>query len=322
MLEGLDISGSAMHLITYLFKKTFFLFCSLFILATLTFILMKTIPGDPFSKEQSLTKATSETLLKHHGLDKSWPEQYKNFLTSITKGDLGTSLRSQNLSVNQLIHDAFPTSVYLGLQSLLIALSISLILGLICALRPDSGYDRLIQIFLALGISIPSFILATILQYIFSIQLHWLPIARWGTFAQSILPSITLAALPTAFMTRLIRNNLLEVLQMDYIKSAKAKGLHPITILLRHALRNALLPVLSYLGPLTSILLVGSFIVENIYSIPGLGQWYVISVSNRDYPLIMGLTLFYSFLLMTLMFLMDLAYGCLDPRIRLARQEV
>ncbi len=174
---------------------------------------------------------------------------------------------------------------------------------------------------MALGISVPSFILATLLQYIFAIKWHLLPIARWGSFAQTILPSVTLALLPTAFMTRLIRSNLLEILQMDYIKTAKAKGLHPLSILWRHAIRNALLPVLSYLGPLISILLVGSFIVENIYTIPGLGQWYVKSVSNRDYPLIMGLTLFYSFLLMTLMFIMDLAYGLLDPRIRIARQE-
>jgi oligopeptide transport system permease protein len=283
---------------------------------------MKAIPGDPFSKEQSLSQETSQTLIKYHGLDQSWPQQYRKFLASIIKGDLGTSLRYQYLTVNQLIQDSFPTSVYLGLQSLFIALSVSLILGLLCALKPDSWQDYLIQIFMSLGISIPSFILATLLQYLFAIKWDLLPLARWGSFSQTILPSVTLALLPTAFMTRLIRNNLLDVLQMDYIKTAKAKGLHPFTILWRHALRNALLPVLSYLGPLISILLVGSFIVENIYSIPGLGQWYVKSVSNRDYPLIMGLTLFYAFLLMILMFFMDLAYGLLDPRIRLTKQEI
>lgn len=309
-----------MDSLKFITKKLFFLFCSLLILATLTFILMKSIPGDPFSKEQSLSQEASQALIKHHGLDRSLFTQYQNFLTSLLMGNLGSSLRYQSLTVNQLILEAFPTSVYLGLQSLLIALSISLTLGLICALRPNSLQDRAIQLFMALGISVPSFILATLLQYFFAIKWHLLPIARWGSFAQSILPSITLAALPTAFMTRLIRNNLLEVLQMDYIKTAKAKGLHPLTILWKHALRNALLPVLSYLGPLMSILLVGSFIVESIYSIPGLGQWYVKSVANRDYPLIMGLTLFYSFLLMLLIFMMDVMYGYLDPRIRISQK--
>lgn len=282
---------------------------------------MKAIPGDPFSQEQTLSKESRQNLLKYHGLDQSWWQQYEGYFTSLLKGDLGTSLRYQNKSVNQLINERFPTSAYLAMQALLIAMTLSLVGGIICALRPNSWQDRLIQIVMALGISIPSFILASLLQYIFSIQLHLLPLARWGSFAQTILPSLTLAALPTAFMTRLIRNNLIEVLQMDYIKTAKAKGIHPFLIIWRHALRNALIPVLSYLGPLISILLVGGFIVENIYSIPGLGQWYVNSVSNRDYPLIMGLTLFYSFLLMSLIFLVDLAYGILDPRIRLIKQE-
>jgi oligopeptide transport system permease protein len=306
-----------MQIILYLLRKSVYWLCSLFVLATLTFTLMKAIPGDPFSQEQSLSLEAHEALMKHHGLNQTWMEQYQSYLASILRGDLGSSLRYQNRSVTQLIRDSFPTSALLGLQSLMIALSLSFCLGLICALKPDSWRDRLIQIFMALGISIPSFILATVLQYIFSIKLQWLPLARWGTFAQTILPSITLAALPTAYMTRLIRNNLLEVLQMDYIKMAKAKGLHPFTLLWRHALRNALLPVLSYLGPLTSALLVGSFIVESIYSIPGLGQWYVNSVANRDYPLIMGLTLFYSFILMSLIFIIDLVYGLVDPRIRL-----
>lgn len=310
-----------MRLILYLLRKSVYWLCSLFTLATLTFTLMKAIPGDPFSQEQSLSQEAHEALMKHHALNQTWMEQYQSYLVSILKGDLGVSLRYHNRPVTQLIRESFPTSAFLGLQSLLIALSLSLCLGLICALKPESWRDRLIQIFMAFGISIPSFILATLLQYIFAIKLQWLPLARWGTFAQTILPSLTLAALPTAYMTRLIRNNLLEVLQMDYIKTAKAKGLHPFTILWRHALRNALLPVLSYLGPLTSVLLVGSFIIENIYSIPGLGQWYVNSVANRDYPLIMGLTLFYSFILMSLIFAIDLIYGLLDPRIRLIPQD-
>lgn len=311
-----------MTLTIFLFKKILYWITSLFILITLTFFLMKAIPGDPFSQEQSLTTESHASLLKYHGLEQSVMAQYKNYLFSILRGDLGTSLSYQNRTVNQLIKNNFPTSAYLGMQSLLIALTFSLILGLLCALKPESWYDRCIQVFMALGLSVPSFILATLLQYFFSIKWPLLPLARWGTFSHTILPSLTLAMLPTAFMARLIRNNLLEVLRMDYIKTAKAKGLHPLLVLWRHALRNALLPVLSYLGPLTSLLLIGSFIVENIYSIPGLGQWFVKSVSNRDYPLIMGLTLFYAMLLMTLNFIVDLMYGILDPRIRLTKQEI
>jgi len=308
-------------MLVYFFKKILFLLSSLFLLMTLTFILMKAMPGDPFSQEQAMSRQEHHSLLKQHGLNLSYLEQYKNYLYSTLKGDLGNSLIYQNRTVNRLIRETFPTSAYLGLQALTLALSLSLFLGLLCALKPDSPIDYLIQIVMALGISIPGFILATILQYLFSIKWHLLPIARWGTFSHTILPCLTLAALPTAFMTRLIRNNLLEVLQMDYIKTAKAKGLHPLVLLLRHALRNALLPVLTYLGPLASVLLIGSFIVENIYSIPGLGQWYVNSVTNRDYPLIMGLTLFYSLLLMSLNFIVDIAYGFLDPRIRIFSEE-
>ena len=295
---------------------------SFFILASLTFILMKMIPGDPFSAEQSLNAEAHRALLKHHGLNLSYLQQYKNYISELFKGHLGTSLVYQNYTVNQLIRESFPTSAYLGLQALLFAITLSLILGLVCAFRPNSWSDHLIQIGMALGISVPSFILATILQYFFSIKWHLLPLARWETFSHTILPTITLAALPTAFMTRLIRNNLMQILQMEYVKTAKAKGLHPFTILWKHALRNALLPVLSYLGPLTSVLLIGSFIVENIFSIPGLGQWYVKSVANRDYSLIMGLTLFYSFILMTLNFIVDIACGLLDPRIRIMPVEV
>jgi len=295
---------------------------SLFILISLTFLLMKTMPGDPFSQEQSLTSEGHQALLKHHGLDLSYFNQYKKYIGAIFKGDLGTSLIYHNRTVNQLISESFPTSAYLGLQALLLASSLSLLIGLLTALKPNSWGDQLIQVGMALGISIPSFILATILQYLFSVKWHLLPLARWGTFSHTILPTLTLAALPAAFMTRLIRNNLLQVLQMDYIKTARAKGLHPFTILWKHALRNALLPVLSYLGPLVSVLLIGSFIVETIYSIPGLGQWYVKSVTNRDYPMIMGLTLFYSLVLMTLTFLVDIASGFLDPRMRLFVKEV
>lgn len=310
-----------MNFLSFFIRKIGYWIVSLFILITLTFFLLKIIPGDPFSEKQALRQDMHIALLKHHGLDQSLFTQYTTYLHSILQGDLGYSLKFQDKSVNELIANSFPTSVYLGLQSLIIALTVSLSMGLYCALKPNSWSDRAIQLFMALGISVPGFILATLLQYLFAIKWQLLPLARWGTFAQTILPSVTLAALPTAFMTRLIRNNLLEVLQMDYIKTAIAKGLSPARVLWKHALRNALLPVISYIGPLTANLIVGSFLVEKIFSIPGLGQWYVISIANRDYPVIMGLTLFYAFLLMSLIFIVDLAYGLLDPRIRVSSRN-
>jgi oligopeptide transport system permease protein len=166
------------------------------------------------------------------------------------------------------------------------------------------------------GISVPSFILATLLQYLFAMQLDWLPVARWGSFAQSILPALSLGALPTAMIARLTRSNMVEVLQQDYILTAKAKGLSSFQLVYRHALRNALVPVVSYLGPLSANVLTGSFVVEKIFGIPGLGQWFVLSVTNRDYTLIMSLTIFYSAILMLSVFVVDIVYSLMDPRIK------
>ncbi len=301
----------------YIIRKSLALLCSLLIIASLTFFLMKMAPGDPFSEEQALRKDMHEALRQHYGLQHPWYIQYKDYLQNLLQGQLGYSLKYQGRSVNSIIYDGFAISAWLGLQAYTIALIFGVCLGALSALKANQWQDHCVLIFTTIGISIPSFILATLLQYVLAIYFPLFPLARWGTFAQALLPSFALAAAPMAFITRLTRAGLCEVLQTDYIKLARAKGLPFNYWLWRHGLRNALLPVLSYLGPLLANVLVGSFIIEKIFSIPGLGQWFVNSVANRDYPLIMGLTLFYSLLLLGAVFLVDLLYGIWDPRIRL-----
>jgi oligopeptide transport system permease protein len=283
---------------------------------------MKAVPGDPFSDEQGLRADMHQALIHKHGLDQSNFKQYLTYLFQVCQGHLGYSLKNPGRSVNQIIQESFPVSAYLGFQALFIALIGGMILGSIGALKKGKWEDLLILILTTLGISIPSFILAVLLQYVFAIKLGLLPLARWGSFAQTILPSLSLAFLPLAFMTRLIRTSLIEILQTDYIKTAKAKGLPSYKIFYSHALRNSLLPVISYLSQLLANILVGSFIIEKIFSIPGLGGWFVSSVMNRDYPVIMGLTLFYSTLLLLSVFLVDFIYSLIDPRIRVTQRDL
>jgi len=305
----------------YFLRKCLAFICSLFIIASLTFFLMNWIPGDPFSDEQTLRRDMHESLLQHHGLHRPWWIQYRDYLANVLQGHLGYSFKYPGRSVNSIIGEGFVISAQLGLQAFCTALFLGISLGTLSALHAHLWQDRSILIFTTIGISIPSFILATLLQYSLAIYFPLFPLARWGTFSQTILPSLALSAAPMAFIIRLTRTGVLAVLQTDYIKLARAKGLPLTHWLPKHALRNALLPVLSYLGPLLANVLVGSFVIEKIFSIPGLGQWFVNSVANRDYSMIMGLTLFYSFILLGAVFVVDLLYGVWDPRIRLAARE-
>lgn len=301
----------------YWLKKIGSLLVSLFVVATITFILMHIIPGDPFTDEKAIPEEIMQALNHHYGLDQPLYVQYGKYLKGIVTGDLGPSFKYEGRTVNDIIRSGFPVSLILGCEALLLALSMGILLGSFAALKKGRWQDHVLMIIGVLGISVPSFILATFLQYLFAMKLDLLPVARWGSFAQSILPACGLAALPTAFIARLTRSHMIEVLEQDYILTARAKGLTPYQILWRHALRNSLLPVMTYLGPLTATILTGSFIIEKIFGIPGLGQWFVLSVSNRDYTVIMGTTLFYSAFLILSIFFVDLLYTWIDPRIRL-----
>lgn len=304
----------------YLLRKIGYLLASLFCIITATFIMMKSIPGDPFSQEQALPPEILTVLRDHYGLNDPWYQQYLRYLQSVVTWDLGPSFKYKGRTVNAIIKEGFPVSAILGLEALALAVSGGVLLGTCAALYQKKWQDNVAILLSVICISVPSFILATLLQYLFAIKLGWLPVARWGTFAHSILPALSLAALPTAFIARLTRTSMLEVLEQDYIKTARSKGLSPLRVIVRHALRNALLPVLSYLGQLTTNIVVGSFIVERIFGIPGLGQWFISSISNRDYTVIMGMTVFYSILLLTTLFLVDLSYCFMDPRIRQTQQ--
>ena len=304
----------------YLLKRFASNLLALWVVVTVTFFLMKAIPGDPFTQEKALPKEILDSLYKHYKLDEPLYSQYGSYLKSILTWDLGPSFKYKARTVNEIIRSGFPISALLGLEAMVISICCGITLGSIAALKQNQWQDYLSMVVAVIGISVPSFILAAFLQYFLSIKLDLFPVARWGTFSQTVLPAISLAALPTAFIARLTRANMLEVLSMDYIKTARSKGLSNTTVIAKHALRNSLLPVISYLGMLTANILTGSFIIEKIFGIPGLGQWFINSITNRDYTVIMGITVFYSLLLLSAIFVVDLIYGWIDPRIKLGRE--
>lgn len=297
-------------------KKLFYALLSLLIVISLTFGLMKVIPGDPFQQEQALPAEIYQALCEHYGLNDPWHYQYTGYIKQISTFNLGPSLVYKESHVIDIIKTSFPTSALLGLEALLIAIPTGLLLGIWAAVREYGYQDRMIQIITMVGISIPSFILATLLQYILGMKMHLLPIACWGSFNQTILPALSLAALPAAFITHMTRRKMIEEFKQPYITTARAKGMSESCIIFKHALRNILIPLISYLGPLTGNILTGSFIIEKIFSVPGLGYWFVTSVLNRDYPLIMGITIFYCALLLLISLIVDIITLCLDPRLR------
>lgn len=302
-------------MIKLLFRKLFYVSCSVLMVLTLTFLLMKSIPGDPFQQEQALPKEIYEALRSHYGLNDPLVFQYLRYLEQLLTFEFGPSLIYKGRQVTQIIQDSFPISALLGATALVFAVPTGLLLGIYAANKQHRWQDSAVTLGAVIGISVPSFVMATLLQYLLAIKLHLLPIARWGSFAQVILPALSLAALPTAFIARMTRAKMVEEMKQGYVTTARSKGLTERSIILTHVVRNILPPILSYLGPLTAGILTGSFIVEKIYSIPGLGYWFVTSVSQRDYPLIMGITNFYCVLLLTASFFADLLCLLLDPRL-------
>jgi len=303
----------------FLLNRIGYTLLSLLVIVTATFFLMKAAPGDPFSEEQDLPKETMEALRSHYGLDDSMAVQYLKYVRSVATWDLGPSLKYKHITVNEFIAQGFPISATLGIEALLLAISAGVTLGTIAALYRSRWQDVTAMFFAVLGISVPSFIVASLLQYSLALKLHLFPVARWGTIWHTLLPAISLAALPTAFIARLTRTKMIETMRLDYIKVARMKGLSRRHIVFKHALRNALLPVVTYLGQLTANIIVGSFVVEKIFGIPGMGQVMITAVTNRDYTVIMGMTVFCSIILLVAILLVDIAYSFIDPRIRCSR---
>lgn len=308
-------------MLRYLLKRLGYIVISLFFIITITFFLMQLAPGGPFASERKLPPKIEEQMNEIYGLNDPIHVQYFDYLTRIAKWDFGPSFKYVGQSVNDIISRSFPYSLILGLEAIFLALAIGIFLGVIAALYHNKFGDYFAMVIAVLGISIPSFILATILQYVFALKLGVLPIAKLDSFAHTILPAIALAATPLAFIARLMRSSMLDVLNSDYIKTAKAKGLSGRVTIYRHGIRNAILPVVSYLGPLVVSILTGSFIIEKIFAIPGLGNEFVESVTNRDYTVIMGTTVFFSVLLLVSILIVDIIYGFIDPRIKITGKE-
>lgn len=310
-----------MALFAYLIRKFLYIVIVIFTVATLTFLMAHAIPGGPFTREKPLPPAVKKNIEARYKLDKPILNQYFDYLKNLIKLDLGPSFRYEALTVNDIIRQKFPISAVLGFIAIVIALFFGLSAGTISALYPHKWQDSLFMFLALLGVSIPSFILATFLMYLVGFKFGWFPVAGWGTPAHLVLPAFTLAAYPMAFIAKTIRTNMLEVLNQDYIKVARAKGLPERIVLTRHALKNAILPVVTYLGPLIASIFTGSFLVESIFAIPGLGKYFVSSIYDRDYTVIMGVTLFYCVLLVWLNFIVDISYSFIDPRIRIVKQH-
>lgn len=282
---------------------------------------MHTIPGGPFKKEKALPPAVQRNIEERYKLNDPLWKQYTDYLSNLVRGDLGPSFKYLGRSVNDIIRDGFPVSATLGAWAILFALVVGVPAGIISALNQNKWQDNAVMAIAIIGVSVPNFVIATLLMYVFAVKLRWLPVALWGTPKHVILPMIALAGFPAAFFARLMRSSTLDVLSQDYIRTARAKGLSWYAVVVKHVVKNAILPVVTYLGPLVAGILTGSFVVENIFAIPGLGRYYVTSIYNRDYTTIMGVTIFYSAFLVLLNFLVDIAYGWIDPRIKLVKAK-
>ncbi|MHC9537324.1 oligopeptide ABC transporter permease [Dellaglioa sp. BT-FLS60] len=301
----------------YLVKRIFYMLLTLFLVATITFFLMKLMPGSPYANQQKMTTEQLHIMNEQYGLNKPVWQQYAIYLLGLIKGDLGTSFQYSNQPVSYLISSRIGPSGQLGLQAIIFGLVIGIVIGAIGAINKNTWIDTSSTILSILGISIPSFVLAVLLQYYVGLKLGWLPIADWGGFSYTILPTIALGVGPLAETARFIRTEMVDVLSSDYIELAKAKGLTKFGVVFHHALRNSLIPLVTLIGPYTVALMTGSMVVENIFSIPGIGEQFVKSILTNDFPTIMGVTMLYSAGLVVVILLTDIIYGIIDPRIRL-----
>ena len=304
-----------MQTFAYLLKRIALAVLTIWVVITLTFFVMRAVPGGPFLGEKALTQEAMDALQAKYGLDKPLPQQYLTYLKDIvTRLDFGPSLKQRGRTVSEIIGQGLDVSVPLGLAAAAIATAAGLTLGAVAALRRNKLPDRLIMALTTAFVSMPSFIIGTFLLYLFAIELPILP-ANGAMAGGRILPIVTLALYPTAYITRLTRSSMLDVLGQDYIRTARAKGLSGGRILFGHALKNALLPVITYLGPMIANIVTGSLVVEQIFATPGIGRSFVSSISNRDYPMIMGTTIVLSVLIVTMNLLSDVVYKLVDPRI-------
>lgn len=301
----------------YVIKRVILAALTIFLVATITFFLMHTVPGGPFVAEKSISVQAQAALNEKFGMDKPLLVQYKNYMAGVLHGDFSLSLKQRGWNVSDIIKSRFPVSARIGGMAVLLALAIGIPLGSIAALNRGKWADNLIIVLATCGIAFPSFVICTVGMYFFGVHLGWLPTFGLTTPVHYILPVFALSFYPMAYITRLMRSSMLDVIGQDYMRTARAKGLSPAKCLFKHALRNAILPVVTYVGPMLAYTITGSFIVEKIFVIPGLGGQFVSSIQNRDYTVIMGTTIFLATLIILMNVVVDIVYKIIDPRIQL-----
>ena len=304
----------------YILRRVALMAVTLFIIISVTFLLVQFLPGSPFANEELLTETQLALLYEKYGLNEPIHIQYFNYIRNVLKGDFGVSFQFNNIPATQILADRAGPSIQLGLQAMVLGTTVGTILGIIAAVKQNTWIDTLTSTVAIGGRSVPNFVFAVLLQFIFAVVLEWLPIAFWRDgFLSSILPTIALAISPTAEAARFIRTEMIEVLNSDYIELAKAKGFSKIYIISKHALRNAIIPLLTILGPVTASLMTGSLVIENIFSIPGIGEQFTKSILVNDYPTIMGVTIMYSVILVVIILIVDILYGLIDPKMRVTQ---
>ncbi|MDN4523664.1 oligopeptide ABC transporter permease [Fictibacillus fluitans] len=302
----------------FVLKRLLYMLVTLFIITSFTFFLMKLLPGSPFNNEEKLTDQQKFILNEKYGLNDPVPVQYFNYMSNLAKGDLGVSFQYDNRPVSTMITERIGPSAVLGIEATIIGTIIGLILGIAAALKHNTSIDYLSSLIAVLGISIPSFVFAGVLQYYVGVKLEWLPVALWDGPKYHVLPALSLSVFVIATVARFMRTEMLEVLGQDYITTAKSKGLSNLVVIWKHTIRNAMIPVVTILGPLAINLITGTLIIEKIFAVPGLGFQFVSSIQLNDYPVIMATTIFYSVCFIIVILIVDILYGVIDPRIRVA----
>ncbi|MHB1160389.1 MAG: ABC transporter permease [Chloroflexota bacterium] len=300
----------------YLIQRFLWIIPVLFFISLITFVLMHAVPGGPWDQDKKLAPQVVENLNRRYGLDRPLHEQYFTFLGNAVQGDLGVSFIYQDRKVTDVILDGLPVTATLAAAALLVAIAIGIPLGVLAALRQNSWVDYLCLFFATIGASVPNFVMGIVLIILLSVTLHLLPTGGWGTWQKIIMPALALGLYPAALLARMTRAAMIEAVRQDFVRTARAKGLVENVILWRHIFKNALIPVVTVLGPTAAVLITGSFIIESIFAVPGIGKFYIQGIFARDYGLLMGTTLFYAVVIAFANLLVDVLYAFIDPRIR------
>jgi oligopeptide transport system permease protein len=301
----------------YILQRLGMMLLTLWAIVTLTFFLMHAVPGGPFVSERMLAPEIEAALNAKYGLDQPIWLQYLAYLRGILTFDLGPSFKYPGISVNTMIADGLPVTLQTGLLAVICVIALGIPLGIIAALNRNRWPDTTVMLLATIGVAIPSYVIATVTLYIFALRLGWVPTFGLDDWRGYILPVFALSGFWVSFVARLTRSSLLETFEQDYMTTARAKGLRPGQVLFKHGLRNSLVPVVTVLGPVVANLITGSFVIEQIFALPGIGRQFVLSITNRDYTAIMGITIFYAAALMVMILIVDLLYAVLDPRIKL-----